>query len=159
MCFVLKQTVLVNLPASDVGKWISRLFIICISNFNFPRTITTFWHRLCLSWPNSRVAYRFLHLFVLVGIIKILPLMYIRSQSTKRHCQSYFFQGASSQRKTEGGPRPNRLWTLSAPKAEKILFRPRMRPAPKQLIIICVNYLLLLSRNNFPLDHTRENKI
>ena len=37
-----------------------------------------------------------------------------------------FFQGASSLRRSEGGPRSNRLWTLSALGAGKGLFRPRM---------------------------------
>ena len=40
-----------------------------------------------------------------------------------------FFQCASSLR-SEGGPRPNRLWTSSAPGAEKGLFRTRVHPAP-----------------------------
>ena len=37
-------------------------------------------------------------------------------------------QGASSLRRSEGGPSLNRLWTLSAPGAGKGLFRPRMHP-------------------------------
>ena len=42
-----------------------------------------------------------------------------------------FFQSASSLRRSEGGPMPKRLWTLSAPGAGKGLFRPQMNPAPK----------------------------
>ena len=36
-----------------------------------------------------------------------------------------FLQGASSLRRSEGGPRLNRLWVSSAPGAGKGLFRPR----------------------------------
>ena len=45
-----------------------------------------------------------------------------------------FFQGAFSLRRSEGGPRPNRLWT---PGAEKGLFRPRMHPSPMSASIPC----------------------
>ena len=47
-----------------------------------------------------------------------------------------FFQGASSGR-SEGDPRLNRLWTLSAPGAGKRLFRPCMHPAPCFASIPC----------------------
>ena len=40
-----------------------------------------------------------------------------------------FFQGASSLRRSEGGPRPNCLRTLSTHGAGKGLFRPCMHPA------------------------------
>ena len=45
-----------------------------------------------------------------------------------------FFQGASSLRRSEVGPRSNRLWTLFAPGAGKGLFRRASSPYAEKII-------------------------
>ena len=49
-------------------------------------------------------------------------------------CNGYFLRCLL--RRSEGGPRLNRLWTSSTPGAEKGLFRPCMHPAPMTIIFI-----------------------
>ena len=61
-----------------------------------------------------------------------------------------FFQGTSSLRRSEGGPRPNLLWTSSALGAGKGLFRPRMRIQPPldfdvMLVIFWWSFLLVVT--------------
>ena len=51
-----------------------------------------------------------------------------------------FFQGASSLRRRMGGPRPNPLWTSSAPVAGKELC---MHPAPMFASILCSPVVLI----------------
>ena len=66
------------------------------------------------------------------GFLRLL-FLFMTSVGTTRGLVGIFFQGASSLKRSERGPRLNRLWTLSAPEAGKGLFRPRMHPVPSPI--------------------------